>query len=185
MRLIAIIGMLHQPKARFTQALVEVLSEETDRLALLDNSDAPLAVEGIRHQRLAGGCICCSLAAALISQLGRLDADYAILPVSAQADPGALASILNSLRSEDLQITTVSLIDTLNRKRNPYLARKLKVYSDLQVYEPFDFSETVHAAIGASQALDNGAPLLMPSAQQSARSAGCCIKVSASVGAFR
>ena len=42
MRLIAITGMMHQPKARFTQALVEVLSAETDRLALMDNSDVPL-----------------------------------------------------------------------------------------------------------------------------------------------
>ncbi len=171
MRLIAIAGMLHQPKARFTQALVEVLSEETDRLALLDNSDVPLAIDGIKRQRLAGGCVCCSLAAALISQLARLDADYAILPVSAQADPGALASILDSLRSEDLQITTVSLIDTLTLNRNPYLTRKLELYSDLQAYEPFEFSEIVHAAIGAPQALDNGAPLLMPSARESARSA--------------
>ncbi len=149
MRLIAITGMLHQSKARFTQALLEVLSAETDRLALMDNCDVPLAIDGVRRQRLAGGCVCCSLATALISGLGRLDADYALLPVSALADPGALASILNSLRSERIQITTVSLIDALTQIRNPYLTRKLASYSDFQVYEPFDFSETVHAAIGA------------------------------------
>ncbi len=149
MRLIAITGMLHQPKARFTQELIEVLSEETDRLALLDNSDAPLAIDGVRRQRLAGGCVCCSLAAALISTLGRLDAEYALLPVSALADPGALASILDSLRSERVQITTVSLIDRLTQIRNSYLTRKLESYSDLQLYEPFDFSEAVNAAIGA------------------------------------
>ncbi len=149
MQLIAITGMLHQPKARFTWALVEVLSEETERLALLDNSDAPLAIEGVRRERLMGGCVCCSLAAALISQLGRLDADYALLPVSAMADPVALASILVSLRSEGRQVTTVALIDDLTRTRNPYLTRKLEFYSDLRVYEPFDISETVHAVIGA------------------------------------
>ncbi len=123
MQLIVIIGMLHQPKARFTQALIEALSEETDRLALLDNSDAPLAIAGVRRQRLAGGCVCCSLAPALISQLSRLDADYALLPVSAMADPGALASILDSLRSERVQITTVSLIDNLTQNHNPHLTR--------------------------------------------------------------
>ena len=149
MQLIAIIGMLHQPKARFTQALIEVLSEETDRLALLDNNDVPLAIAGVRRQRLAGGCVCCSLATALISQLGRLDADYALLPVSAMADPGALASILDSLRSERVQITTVSLIDNLTQNHNPHLTRKLESYSDVQVYEPFDFPQTAHAAIGA------------------------------------
>ncbi len=149
MRLIAIIGMLHQPKARFTQALIEVLSAKSDRLALIDNCDMPLTISGVARQRLTGGCVCCSLAAALISRLGRMDADYALLPVSAQADPAALASILESLRSERIQITTVSLIDALTQFRNPYLARKLKSYSDFQVHEPFDFSEALHAALGA------------------------------------
>ena len=148
MRLIAITGMRHQPKARFTQALIELLSAETDRLALMDNSDVPLAIDGVTRHRLVGGCVCCSLATALIAQLGRMDADYALLPVSALADPGALASILDSLRSERIQITTVSLIDTLTQIRNPYLARKLESYSDFQIHEPFDFSEIVHAAIG-------------------------------------
>ena len=149
MRLIAITGMRHQQKARFTQALVEVLSAETGRLALMDNSDVPLAIAGVRRQRLTGGCVCCSLAPALISHLGRLDADYALLPVSALADPGALASILDGLRSERIQITTVSLIDNLTQIRNPYLTRKLESYSDIQVHEPFDMQETVLSAIGA------------------------------------
>ena len=149
MRLIAITGMQHQPKARFTQALIEVLSAETDRLALLDNCDVPLAIDGVRRQRLASGCVCCSLAVALISRLGRLDADYALLPVSALADPGALASIMDNLRSQRIQITTVALIDDLTQVRNPYLTGKLESYSDFQVYEPFDFSEPAHAAIGA------------------------------------
>ena len=148
MRLIAITGMLHQPKARFTQALVEVLSAETDRLALIDNSDAPLAIDGVARQRLAGGCVCCSLATALVSLPGRLHADYALLPVSALADPEALATILDSLRSECIQITTVSLIDTLTQARHPYLRQKLEIYSEFQVYEPFDFPEIVHAATG-------------------------------------
>ena len=148
MQLIAIFGMLHQPKAKFTQALVEALSAETDRLALIDNSDAPLAIDGVERQRLAGGCVCCSLAPALISQLGRLHADYALLPVSALADPAMLASILDSLRSESIQITTVSLIDALTQSRNPYQTRRLKLYSDFQVYEPFDISEAVYAGIG-------------------------------------
>ena len=149
MRLIAITGMRHQPKARFTQALVAGLTAETDRLALMDNSDLPLAIAGVRRQRLTGGCVCCSLATALISHLGRLDADYALLPVSALAEPGALASILDSLRSDRIQITTVSLIDNLTQIRNPYLTRRLESYSDFQIHEPFDMSETLQAAIGA------------------------------------
>lgn len=149
MRLFAITGMLHQPKARFTQALIELLSAETDRLVLMDNSDVPLAIPGVTSQRLTGGCVCCSLATALIWHLGRLDADYALLPVSALADPWALAQILNSLPSEGIQITAVSLIDSLTQMRNPYLTRKLESYSDFQVYEPFDYSDTVHAIVRA------------------------------------
>lgn len=145
MQLIAITGMLHRPKARFTQALIEVLSAETDRLALIDNSDAPLATDGVTRLRLAGGCVCWT---ALITQLGRLNADYALLPVSALADPEALASLLDSLRSECTRITTVSLIDTLTQVRHPHLRQKLESFSDFQVYEPFDFTRTVHAATG-------------------------------------
>lgn len=147
MQLIAITGMLHQPKATFTQALIKKLSAETDRLALIDNSDAPLELGGVTRQRLAGGCVCCSLAAALIPLVWRLDADYALLPVSSSADPETLALILDSLRSGRIQITTVSLIDVLTQTRHPHLAKKLTFYSDLQVYEPFDFSEAVHAAV--------------------------------------
>ncbi len=149
MQLIAIIGMLHLSKARFTGALIEVLSDETDRFALLDNNDVPLVIDGVMRQRLAGGCVCCSLATALISRLGRLDADYALLPVSAMADPEVLASILVSLRSEGMQVTTVSLIDSLTQNNNPYLTRKLEFHSDFQLYEPCDFSEAAYAVVGA------------------------------------
>ncbi len=147
MQLIAITGMLHQPKATLTQALITALSAETDRLALIDNSDVPLSLDSVTRQRLAGGCVCCSLAAALIPLVWRLDADYALLPVSASADPETLAFMLDSLRSVRVQITTIALIDALTQDRHPYLARKLVFYSDLQVYEPFDFSEAVYAAV--------------------------------------
>ncbi len=148
MRLIVISGMLHQSKAAFTQSLVEALLDATDSLALLDNNDVPLAIAGLERQRLAGGCVCCSLAAALITKLGRLDAEYALLPVSAMADPAALASILDSLRSDRVRITTVSLIDSLTQNHNPYLAHKLELHSDFQVYEPYDFSAAAHALVG-------------------------------------
>ncbi|MCY4146296.1 MAG: hypothetical protein OXE95_08265 [Chloroflexi bacterium] len=149
MQLVAITGLLHQPKAKLTLALVEELSAQTDRLVLLDNCDVPLTVDGVSRQRLMGGCVCCSLAAALISRLSQLDADYALLPVSALADPAALAALLDSLRSEHLLITIVALIDTLTQMRKPHLAQMLEFYSDAQVYEPFDYSEAVQAVAGA------------------------------------
>jgi len=146
-QLIAITGMLHQPRAKLTQAFIEALSAKTERLVLIDNSDVPLTLDLVTRQRLAGGCVCCSLAAALIPLVWRLDADYALLPVSSSADPETLAFILNSLRNGRIQITTVSLIDGLTQTRHPHLAQKLAFYSDLQVYEPFDFAEAVHAAL--------------------------------------
>ena len=147
MQLIVITGMLHQPKAMLTEALIEALSAETDRLALIDNSDTPLMLDKVTRQRLAGGCVCCSLAAALIPLVWRLDADYALLPVSSSADAEALAFMLDSLRGERIRITTTALIDHLTQVRYPHLARKLAFYSDIQVYEPFVYEEAVHAAV--------------------------------------
>jgi predicted nucleic acid-binding protein len=149
-QLIVIIGMLHQPKAALTRMFIEALSAETDRLALLDNSDASLGLDGVTRQRLAGGCVCCSLAAALIPLVWRLDAEYVLLPVSASADPEALAFMLDSLRGERIRITTIALIDALTQDQHPHLARKLAFYSDLALYEPFDYQEAVHAAVRLS-----------------------------------
>ena len=147
MHLIVITGMLHQPKATLTRMFIEALSAETRRLALFDNSDVPLNLDIMTRQRLAGGCVCCSLAAALIPLVWRLDADYALLPVSSSADPEALALVLDSLRSRRIQITTVALIDGLTQTRHPHLAQKLAFYSDLPLVEPFDFGEAVHAVV--------------------------------------
>lgn len=150
MRLIAITGMLHQPKAALTRALIDALTTDTDRLALIDNSDIPLMLNDVMRRRLAGGCVCCSLAAALIPLVWRLDADYALLPVSSSADPQALALILDSLRGGRVQITTIALIDAMTQDRHLHLGRKLAFYSDIALYEPFAYEEVVHAAVRLS-----------------------------------
>lgn len=150
MQLIAITGMLHQPKATFTQALIEALFVETDRLVLIDNGDIPLSLDSVTRRRLAGGCVCCSLAAALIPLVWRLDADYALLLVSAAADPETLAFMLDSLRGVRMQITTIALIDALTQDRYPHLVHKLVFYNDLVLYEPFAYEEGVHATVRLS-----------------------------------
>lgn len=150
MQLIAITGMLHQPKVTLTRALIDALSAETDRLALIDNSDTPLMLDDVPRRRLAGGCVCCSLAAALIPLVWRLDADYALLPVSSSADPEALALILGGLRGGRVQIATIALIDTMTQDRHPHLARKLAFYSDMALYEPFAYEEALHAVVRLS-----------------------------------
>ena len=147
MHLIAVTGMMHQPKATLTQAFASRLVTMTDRLFLIDNSDAPLILDDMTRKRLGGGCVCCSLAASLIPLVTRLDADYALLPVTAAADPEALALVLDSLRGTRTQITTITLIDNKTEERYPYLAQKLTFYSDITLHEPFNYEEAIHATL--------------------------------------
>jgi G3E family GTPase len=150
MRLIVITGMRHAAKVELAQRLIQALSAQNVSLTLLDNSDEPIKLAAVTRQRLAGGCVCCSLAAALIPLVWRLETDYALLTVSSSADPEVLAFILSSLRSSRIQITTLALIDTLTQTRHPHLAHKLAFYSDHAVYEPFDVVEAVNAAVRVS-----------------------------------
>lgn len=83
------------------------------------------------RRRLVGGCVYCSLAAAIIPLVWRLETDYGLLLVSSSADPEVRALVLDSLRSRRIQITTVALIDGLTQTRHPHLAQKLAFYSDL------------------------------------------------------
>lgn len=150
MQLIAIIGLQHQPKVTLTQSLIDVLSVKSKRIALIDNSDTSQWLDGVTYHRLAGGCVCCSLAAALPPLVWDLDADFAVMPVSSSADPEALALMLDHLRSEHIQITMVSLIDNLTQTHYPHLAKNLESYSDLQVYEPFEYEEAPYAILRLS-----------------------------------
>lgn len=139
MHLIAITGLMHQPKAMLTQALVVGLAKVIDQLFLIDNSDSAVMLDNIAQRRLTGGCVCCSLAATLIPLVKRLETDYAILPVSAAADPESLAFTLDSLRGTRVHITTIALIDDRTHVQHSYLAQKQVFHSDIALYEPFDY----------------------------------------------
>lgn len=147
MHLIVIIGMRQDAKSRLAHLLITTLISQNVSLTVLDNGDEPLRLDSLTYRRLAGGCICCSLAAAIIPLVWRLETDYGLLLVSSSADPETLALILDSLRSGRIQITTVSLIDSLTQTRHPHLAQKLAFYSDTALYEPFDFGEAANAAV--------------------------------------
>ncbi|MBL8116036.1 MAG: hypothetical protein JNJ78_00790 [Anaerolineae bacterium] len=114
---------------------------------MFDNGDEPLKLDTVMRRRLVGGCVCCSLAAAIIPLVWRLETDYGLLLVSSSADPEVLALVLDSLRSRRIQITTVALIDGLTQTRHPHLAQKLAFYGDLPLVEPFDFGEAVRAVV--------------------------------------
>ncbi len=146
MHLIVITGLRHDVKTAFVGQLITHLSSEGCRITLLDNGETPLRLDDLPHQRLHGGCVCCSLAASLIPLVWRLQTDYALLLTSAAADPETLALLLSTLRGSRLHITTIALIDNHTRDHVTYLARKLHFYADHVLYEPFD-GESLNAAL--------------------------------------
>lgn len=147
MHLIAITSTLHQPKALLVEALVQALP--ASRLFLIDNADKPIKIENIMVKRLSGGCVCCSLAGALIPLIARLNADYVLMPVSSRADAESLSLLLDNLRDEHLRITKIALIDEVTRMRHPYLAQNLARHSDIVLYEPFIYDRVVQMAISS------------------------------------
>jgi hypothetical protein len=147
MHLIVIIGLRQEAKSGMAHLLIESLIAQKASLTVFDNGDEPLKLDTVTRRRLVGGCVCCSLAAAIIPLVWRLETDYGLLIVSSSADPEALALVLDSLQSRRIQITTVALIDELTQTRHPHLAQKLAFYSDLPLVEPFDFGETTNAIL--------------------------------------
>jgi hypothetical protein len=137
MKLIAISGMRYAPKVALTQALASAFAAQGLRVALLDNTEKPFALEADSRQRFVGGCVCCSLAASLIPIVWNLDADVALLPVGASADPETLAHVLSTIQNTRIHATTLALIDDSTAQQHPYLAQRLKFYADASFYEPF------------------------------------------------
>jgi G3E family GTPase len=147
-QLIVITGMRHSAKTELARALIEALTAQNIPLTVIDNGDEPLKL-GI-GTRLAGGCVCCSLAAAVIPLVWRLKTDYGLLLTSSSSDPETLYLLLDSLRGSRVQITTIALVDDSTKTQYPYLAQKFVFYSDLVLYEPFVYEETVHACLRLS-----------------------------------
>jgi G3E family GTPase len=130
MQLIAITGMRYAPKVALVHKLAAEHAAAGARLALLDNTEQPIRLDGVQRSRFADGCVCCTLAASLIPIVWRLDADVALLPVSASADPEALARVLQTIQNTRVHAHTIALIDEHTRKHHPYLAQRLSFYAD-------------------------------------------------------
>lgn len=130
MQLIAITGMRYGPKVALVHALAAQYSADGQRVALLDNTEKPIQLDGVKHSRFAGGCVCCTLASSLIPIVWKLDADVALLPVSASADPETLARVLQTIQNTRIQARTIALIDDHTRQQHPYLAQRLAFYAD-------------------------------------------------------
>lgn len=130
MQLIAITGMRYAAKAALVRDLAAQYSAAGQRVALLDNTEQPIQLDGVDRSRFAGGCVCCTLAGSLIPTVWRLEADVALLPVSASADPEMLARVLQTIQNTRVQAYTIALIDDHTRQQHPYLAQRLAFYAD-------------------------------------------------------
>ncbi len=130
MQLIAITGMRYGPKVALVRELAEQHSAAGRRVALLDNTEKPIQLDGVDRSRFAGGCVCCTLASSLIPVVWKLEADVALLPVSASADPETLARVLQTIQNTRVHAHTIALIDDHTRQHHPYLAQRLAFYAD-------------------------------------------------------
>jgi hypothetical protein len=150
MHLFAITGLRQDMKRALALTLIERISGRGKTLTLLDNSDEPEQWEAVSRQRLVGGCVCCSLAAAMIPIVWRLPTDCSILITSVSADPETLARLLDSFTGTHIHAVTFALVDERTRETIPYLAQKLAFYARYTLYEPFCLEESVDAALRLS-----------------------------------
>jgi G3E family GTPase len=129
-QLIAITGMRYGPKVALVRELAAQHSAAGLRVALLDNTEQPIQLNGVDRSRFAGGCVCCTLAGSLIPTVWKLEADVALLPVSASADPEMLARVLETIQNTRIQAHIIALIDDHTRQQHPYLAQRLAFYAN-------------------------------------------------------
>lgn len=130
MKLIALTGLAAAAKSRLAVELAHAVTAAGVPLTLLDNHDRPIHLDGRPTIRLPPGCACCSVAEALLSAVRRVETGLALLVVSAQAHPEALALVLDRLRGPDWTIITLALIDERTRTRLPHVADRLGQYAD-------------------------------------------------------
>jgi hypothetical protein len=130
MKLLALAGLDHQWKEAVTVQLARALQAAGRSVAVLDNGDQPLRFDGVPHLRLAGGCVCCTLAARLAPALQRFDADVVLLPVSAAAQPGMLRQMLDLLRGPHLDVALLGLLRQADAQHHPYFAAQLSLHVD-------------------------------------------------------
>lgn len=149
MHLIVLTGAATAAKMSLTAGLARSLVAAGRSVTILDNGDRPLHLAEAPTIRLAGGCVCCSLAARLRPTVERIAAnlavDLALLTVSALADPALLAQTLDRLRGAVETITTVAVADPLSH--SGYLARQIAAHADLTVDASRPVDETLAAIL--------------------------------------
>jgi hypothetical protein len=133
MNLVAIAGLAPEGKARLSLHLARHWAGRTESCLIVDNNDQALDVAARQlaaYKRLAGGCVCCSLAGQLIPLVGGLQAQHLIMPVSMQAEPEALRMLLDQL---GLPYRLVAYVEPQHSDRAAYLLGRLQHFADLSL----------------------------------------------------
>jgi hypothetical protein len=140
MRLIALAGLPAYEKAELATRLVQMLSAAGQRITLIDNGTRPVAPPpDVTVERIAGGCVCCSLAGQLYRAMTGIDADVVVLIASESAQPDMLRLTLENLRDSQpgLELRLVALVDDRTCDCFPHVRQMLEEAADQALYPPF------------------------------------------------
>ena len=125
MRLLMITGFLGSGKTTLVVELVEAAIAQGQRVAILVNEIGEVGIDdqllrqlGLNVWEMVNGCICCTLAADMVTTLEMLDREYdvdtIILEPSGAAEPGGILRALPYYKGRPLEcIRSVSVLDPL------------------------------------------------------------------------
>jgi hypothetical protein len=117
-----------------------MLMASGQRVTLIDNGTRPVEpLSGVTVQRIAGGCVCCSLAGQLYRVMAGIDQGVAVLIASESAQPEALRLILENLRDGQpgLEFRLLALVDDRTCDCFPHVRQMLEDAADDVLYPPF------------------------------------------------
>jgi hypothetical protein len=148
MKLIVLAGLPVYEKAEFASELARMLLASGRRVTLIDNGARPVEPpSGVTVRRIAGGCVCCSLAEQLYQVMAEIDQGVAVLIASESAHPEALRLILENLRAGQpgLEFRLLALVDDRTCDCFPHVRQMLEDAADDVLYPPFAPEEALAA----------------------------------------
>ena len=145
MKLIAITGLAAYEKAQLAQDMAHTMTQEGQRVTIIDNSNRKdiQPVDGVTVERIAGGCVCCSLPGKLYKMMAHVDSDAVLLVTSESAHPESLMMVLDNLSAGQagLDIQTIGVIDDRTCDCFPHLHEMMESYNDVTLRLPFEYKE--------------------------------------------
>ena len=131
MKLLLVGGFLGSGKTTVLSRLIPAMEADHTKVAVIENEfgscsmdDCLLKTESVRVIAISGGCVCCQLAADLITALADIEEniapDWCVVELSGMAITADTLSVLRQYYRRDLMIYTIVLIDA---QRWPALSR--------------------------------------------------------------